>query len=424
MIQLKLRLLNDLQIELQKCDALWVAVAMISDRGFSIIQEHIEADAKQSYLVGVGLPTSPDVLRCLKDNEKTGLFRTRVYHKPDELFHPKVYILRTDERMVAFLGSGNCTEGGLLRNVELSVKIDDQKVCKDLLKWFETTFKFGRPITDDFIERYKSIFERRRIRVAEDNADLNTAIMTQTSSVDLDKMDFSNQFFKRHHFAAFEGNKPWSVSDAVNQERMKVRNQLFKLHSRLYPEIQKKGWDLHEHYAFDDTVSSAIHSSFTSEELGGMWLHYGRSKPAIKAFGDDQTPLDFMRLQIIIHKDNVGIWNRIGKNSGSRIDREYFKSKMSSDEDYRKRFFKLVSSLPDEYFIRMNNELRYVREFGNERQLAEFVSADDIKYYFIIGIEFLPDDPGLSEQTIVSRIIENFELLYPIYDLMKFKFKF
>lgn len=420
MMQQKLKLSTDLAQILSACDEIWIAVALISDNGFKFIQDHINPKAKQNYLVGIGLPTSPKVLTVLKANEGNGNFSSKIYHKPNEFFHPKVYLIKKNGQLTAWVGSGNCTTGGLDKNLELSIKVVDQDFCNGLVKWFNTLFKFGHYITDDFLHSYSLIYSNRIRRIVQDNAEVNAIIPDINSKLNLNTIDFTNQFFKKEHYAAFVGTKPWNMSDAVNQERINVRNRLFKLHSKLYPKIRALKWDLHEHYVFDDTVSSAIHGQFTSTELGGIWLHYGRDKKDIKAFGEKETPLDFMRLQVIIHKDNVGIWNRVGKDFGSKIDRDYFKSRMSNDASYRRKFYSIIAKLPNEYFVKVNQDIRYVREFASEQELTSYVLADDLKYYFIIGIEFPPDDVRISDYNIINTITNNFGLLYPTYELMKY----
>ena len=69
MIQQKLKLSSELNQILNECDEIWIAVALISDNGFKYIQENINKSAKQNFLVGIGLPTSPKVLAELKDKE-------------------------------------------------------------------------------------------------------------------------------------------------------------------------------------------------------------------------------------------------------------------------------------------------------------------------------------------------------------------
>lgn len=420
MIQQKLKLSNELPALLRQCEELWVAVALISDSGFKFIQDHINPTAKQNYIVGIGLPTSPAVLRSLMTKQSDGFFDSKIYHKNERLFHPKAYIIKSKGKLTAFVGSANCSDGGLDKNLELSIKSEDQVFCSDLIKWFNAMFKFGIPITEEFLTSYSYFFEKRIARLAQDSSELNALMSSNIYNPNLDNIDFSNQFFKREHFAAFEGSKPLNTSDAVNQERINVRNRLFRLHDLLYPEIRKQHWDLHEHYVYDDTVSSAIHGQYTSSELGGIWLHYGRDKRSIKAFRSDETPLDFMRLEVIVHKDSIGIWNRVGKDGGSRIDRSYFKEKMTNDPIYRRQFYSIISRLPDDYFITVNEEKKYVREFETENQLSQYVLSDEIQYYFIIGIEIPAGDPRISENNIIRTVIEHFGYLYPTYEIIKY----
>ena len=92
MIQQKLKLSTELGQILNDCDEIWVAVALISESGFKHIQDNICKTAKQNFLIGVDLPTSPVVLLELKNREKSGIFQSRIYHKHNELFHPKAYL--------------------------------------------------------------------------------------------------------------------------------------------------------------------------------------------------------------------------------------------------------------------------------------------------------------------------------------------
>lgn len=419
MLQHKLKLTNEFKMALKDCNELWIAVALISDNGFNFIQTHLNSNARQHYLVGIGLPTSPKVLSQLikLESEKCA---SKIHYDENRFFHPKVYIIKTSSKLTAYVGSGNCTQGGLDKNLEMTVKIEDQALCNDLLSWFNSLFKFGKPITNDFLKTYSEIFSRRIERIKQDNDELKLAFPNTNTSINLDKINFTNQFFKAHHFKAFEGTKPLSYSDNSNNERKEVRNQLFKLHYKLKPRIKTMRWDLHEHYETEHIVSSAIHSSYTSAALGGIWLHYGRNKKEIKKYGEGETPLDYMRLQVIVHKNNVGIWNCVGKENGSRIDRENLRNKLSN-LNFQKLFYTLLKSLPNTYYLNINGQTKFIKDFSSEQELIDFVLSDNKKYYFIIGTEFLPDAQELSEEKIVDTIIDNFQKLYPTYEIIKHK---
>jgi HKD family nuclease len=421
MTDLKLKLSPELKLLLADCEEIWIAVAMISDAGFNFIQKNTNPSAKQNYLVGIGLPTSPKVLRELMNLDGNGLFKTKIYHNPAKLFHPKLYIVKTNGKFHAFVGSGNCTDGGLDTNIEIGAKIDDSNFCEKSLKWFNATNKNGWIITEDFLQKYELIFKSRRERMEKEQEELNVLFPDENDTTKLEKMDFTNQFFKKEHFQAFDGKKPTDRSAQSNIERQQVRNQLYKLHDKVLPRIKAKKWNLAEHYTFDDIVSSAVHGVYTANELLAIWLHYGRGKKEIKEYGEKETPLGYMRLQVIMHKDNVGIWNRIGKDKGSLVDRDNLKKKLTTDQTYRDELYNIISHLPQDYYIELNEERKYVGEFESELELTAFLLSADFNHYFIIGTEFTPDDPKLSVQNIVDTVMENFQLLLPTYELIKHK---
>lgn len=424
MIKHKLKLSSDFENILKDCEEVWIAAAMISDSGFDYIQKHINKSAKQNFLVGIGLPTSPDVLEKLKNWEEYESFSSRIYHKSDRLFHPKVYLFKNGEKITAYVGSGNCTIGGFDKNVEVSIKTDDKEVCENLIKWFTTSFKLSKQITEDFLNSYRLIFKNRSARMKEEAQELQVLFSDHENGSTLDQMDFTRHFFKKEHYKAFEGTKPWNTSDHINTEREKVRSLMFKLNDKLAPILKNKNWDLSPHYHFDDIVSSAVHGPRTAPELRAIWLHYGRDKKEIKNYGENQTPLDYMRMQVIIHKDSLGIWNRIGKSNGSKIDRQNLKEKLTTDEAYRNKIYEAFMNLPDEYYISLNDDTKYISEIYNQQQLIDFLLQDDYKYYFTIGVDLSPDDPRLSEDKILSTITENFELLLPTYQLIKHELLF
>lgn len=424
MIQQKLNLSNDLKNLLKDCDEIWIAVAMISDYGFDFIQTHINKAAKQNYLVGVGLPTSPSVLEKFKDLNQNGNFYSKIYYKNNELFHPKVYVFRHNENLTSFVGSGNCTYGGFEKNIEFSIKTSDRKFIEGQLKWYNSLFKHSILITDDFLTSYKELFQRRKERLIKDKKETELIFSSENSKVNLEDIDFTNQFFKKEHYEAFIFPKPRENSDSVNKERNNVRTQLYKLNDLLIPEIEENELDLYPHYSFDDTVSSAIHTPYTADELNGIWLHYGRSKKEIKAYGDDQTPLDYMRLQVIIHKDNIGIWNRVGKDKGSKIDRDNLKNNLRTSKNFSSKFFNSIHSLPSEFYIELNDQKKFVNEFQNEDELKSFLINDDYRYYFVIGVEYSPDNDLISEDNIKDTVMDNFKKLYPTYKMIKHNLNF
>lgn len=424
MIQQKYKLGKELELQFRDCEEIWIAAAMISDGGLNFIEKTINKYAKQNYLVGIGLPTSPSVLKKIGVDNPNNV-SARVFHKAEILFHPKVYIIKSGNKLTAFVGSGNCTEGGFDKNIEVSLKTDDIDVCNGLLIWFNSQYKQGKSITNDFIEKYNKLFENRRNRLDLDKKDIKTLFpeieINPQQNISLENIDFTNQYFKRKHFEIFRGNLPSDESDFANKERQDVKRLLYKLRDKLNPKLKERKWDLHEHYEFEHIISSDKHGSRTGDELNGMWLHYGRSKPEIKDYGEKETPLDYMRLQVIINANHVGIWNRIGKNMGSKIDRDNLKFILTENSEKAEQICLLLLSLPKDYFIHLNDETRYVNEFQNTMQLKEYLLSEKLSSYFIIGKEYTPENTLISEQLIIDTILLDLKNLYPIYQLIKHK---
>lgn len=127
-----------------------IAVALCSNYAINALQ-NVPKSCKLRIVTGVDLPTSLEVLRTLKIRYKK---KARVY--TESFFHPKVYIFRLkNKEFVAYIGSGNFTEGGLLNNIEVFYKVEDQDECNNISGWFENVFNKSLCITDDFLIDYK-----------------------------------------------------------------------------------------------------------------------------------------------------------------------------------------------------------------------------------------------------------------------------
>ncbi|GAA4327223.1 hypothetical protein GCM10023149_30520 [Mucilaginibacter gynuensis] len=163
--------------------------------------------------------------------------------KENKFYHPKVYILRNHRGLTVYTGSGNCTLGGIEKNVEVSLKTDDQVICDELLKWFNVQMKQGKAITEAFILAYEPVFERHKARANQDQKEME--LLLSPNSADLNKIDFTGQFFEKAHYDAFSGAKPYSYEPEIDKEREAVRSNLFQLNSLLYPKIKAKKYRFH-----------------------------------------------------------------------------------------------------------------------------------------------------------------------------------
>lgn len=155
------RLADRLIQEIQDADEIWVAVALLNSGGLNFLLKNLKAGCKQNYLIGVDLPTDPVALKRLyglKLNSNSRLYTDK------KNFHPKVYLIRKNDAYCAFVGSANCTNGGLFNNVELTIHFTEQETCEELLNWFLEHFYASKELTEEFIKKYQNDYETRKER--------------------------------------------------------------------------------------------------------------------------------------------------------------------------------------------------------------------------------------------------------------------
>lgn len=159
MTQIIEKLHKDLKQDFEKARKIWVAVAMVSEKGLDFLTKAAK-DATVNIIVGIDLPTPPNVLEALFELEKTSN-QWEVWLKDKGYFHPKVYVIKfSNGKYTAYVGSGNLTSGGLSEHHEVSVRLTDQKACADLLKIFQDYCSPSESIklTPEWLEDYRDKF--------------------------------------------------------------------------------------------------------------------------------------------------------------------------------------------------------------------------------------------------------------------------
>jgi HKD family nuclease len=145
---------------LKTADEIWVAVALLNSDGLNFIQSPLKTTCKENYLLGIDLPTEPNALEKLFQQSFHSNRNIKIYSEKEH-FHPKVYLIRTGKKLTAFVGSGNCTNGGLKTNIELSYLITDGKDCIQIKNWFENLYVKGKPLSTKFLKDYRIKYNKR-----------------------------------------------------------------------------------------------------------------------------------------------------------------------------------------------------------------------------------------------------------------------
>jgi hypothetical protein len=433
------RLSDNLSCLLKQAEEAWIAVAMISDSGLDFLNQNLDPNTKCNFLVGIDLQTSPAALKYLQDAYGQS---ARIYYSPTGLFHPKVYMVRTlDGQYHSIVGSGNCTQRGLYSNTEIGLLCRDQEANEYLLTWFKTCYSSASGINDDFLDAYTALVDKSSGKEDEKIDEMSLAQVTRflkpIISDPLDKVDFTDQYFLRKHFDAFRKGKRLESESTpkVISERKEARNRLEELFFMIEKEIKKgRVLDLHSHSHQDHKLSGVEHTPYTANEIGGVWLHFGRKSKELKELSlyeniehgikdpkrlQENRPIDFGRLEVILMNHAVGIWARVAKSNGCLFERKEINKKLKYYPVYREKLYSLISQLPEEYFVRINDESRGVKTFSDMDKLAEFIIEDQVKYYFIIGLDISAGDKRISNKNILDTVMKAFCQLYPIYDHLR-----
>jgi HKD family nuclease len=100
----------------------------------------------------------------------------------DLFFHPKVLIVASDGQPdFAIVGSGNLSDGGLQKNVECGLYVNDPDVVTKLIEWFEAQFDRASVLTDDSIAEYAPSYwknHKRRKALEADHAAVSRKMAT------------------------------------------------------------------------------------------------------------------------------------------------------------------------------------------------------------------------------------------------------
>ncbi|MCU4176446.1 phospholipase D-like domain-containing protein [Carboxylicivirga sp. N1Y90] len=403
-----------LKNELGQAKSVWVASAMISHSGWLFLQQSLPQTATQTYLIGIDLATDPKVFESIIAQTD---INARVY-ETKYTFHPKVYLIqKKDDTYTAFIGSSNTTNWGLEKNVEMNYQIHDQNECRKLLDWFNSLYSEGYLITKKFVDDYKVKFIKASIKVKEvDNEAFSLkSCLTQNN----------NQFFTKNHHEIFNKRFHRVNSEDLKKIRKEVRLKLLKLHEIIYPEFSNNGLtDLYCHHQSREIVSRHFFNQYSGNYINAMWLHYGKSFDQLQAYkSEDKSinrPNSFInniRMQVIIHEDSLGIWLVLGRNNGSRIDRDYFRSQMQ-DPIIQRSFFDAFKKLGNEYWINVSNG-EAMKNLNTPTDLLKEIQKETIDEYFIIGCEIDWLDSRVSSKNISTTVLNEFKKLYPLYTIMR-----
>lgn len=420
----------DLIPALTEASEVYIAVALLKNYGLNLIERHVPSSCKRKYLLGIDLPTPPGILRLLLDyQDREDNIRTRICLS--RIFHPKVYIIRyKGGELLAFIGSANATQGGLMTNIEMSVRIIDQDHCSQLLNWFDATFDAAFQYDRGYVDEYESIYRQNQY-IAHTQKSNTDAITGRSESVPGQNLIVpSGQFFSQSDFDAFDSSTHFETASDYVDARGLVRQRFLELNDRII--------ELFREYGIDDLHAPDRRNNYTSQHFhsrgnnhipkDAIWLNYGKSKDERLRYPESnfhRNLVNHARIQIILRNTDreayIGIWLYVGKERSSFYDRKHLKNNLNNPV-FVNRLYDYLLNLGGAYSIEIGRDHDLpVSEIASrgKGELVDFLLLDDHTNAFIIGRDYQPDDPDLSEDNIISTVLIEFSKLYKIYDLIR-----
>ncbi len=107
-------------------------------------------------------------LRKLFDGKECAKVYLANANKPNEVFHPKLYLFRKNEDFIILTGSANLTEGGLQSNIECSLLVTSNKndnAWKEALLFINKILStdFSQEATATVIKQYETYYEQQKL---------------------------------------------------------------------------------------------------------------------------------------------------------------------------------------------------------------------------------------------------------------------
>jgi len=395
---------------LQQAEHCYIASASISEAGFDFIRSRIPPKCKMDMVTGLDVPTSPQVLRRIWRNYQ-GRITLNIYTR--NVFHANVYIFDLPFRKaVAFVGSGDFTLEGIKDREELFYKITDAKQNEELKSWFTGYFEFAEPLNGALMQEYELLYPSFKQREIASRQEKEEFISLTTAGFSWEAIKFKNQFFKKEHYLTFANDRANLTTQEVVAQREEVRTKLVQLHDSIKEHVHKL--KLFENADINCLVNSIDPTHYSNQKVRSLVIGYGRGEAELKKINHQLEEVVQLQLSIKPQSIEVSLFCRIGKG---REDRAYLKDKML-EEEYRNQFFKLLTGLGSGYWIEVVGDKRKVESFLNPELLAEFIKADDWRYYaFSVATKYSPGDPAISSDNISKTMMQEFDKLLLLYRL-------
>ncbi len=245
---------------------------------------------------------------------------------------------------------------------------------------------------------------------------------------DYEHLDADAPYFGSDDYAVFTEARVGSPR--FDRDRQRIRDKFLALHRVLYPEFQRRDWDLHPHW-YEPNIVSTWYIGWL-KQIGFMKLRYLRSGAQVQDVENRMgmpRPLDNAETQYTKHPmldirlDSEYLAIELLLTDQAWWDAQNFKNKIASDAEARDHFVSILRSLGHDYVFggwpdsSRPDLITTAADLAREDALEDWFSRFEPGYDWLrLGIWYSDKtDSRLSTACIVDEILCQFEQLYPVY---------
>lgn len=213
--------LKNILIEEAKDANLCIASAFFTD--WETMEKFVSQNCTVSLIVRLGTGTSAE---ALEKAMKLGSVDIRFFN--DQHFHPKFYIIG---QRIAYVGSANFTNNGLMRNQETTISLEDKDTLEELQQIFNEYWDAAEPLSPEKLQVFKDAMKGRP---SEDNAEFHFAKRLEK---EMGLFAFNN--------AGLEEKKLSLLDKSISKFQKEYQNFLssYRQLSNIYESYGQRRWD-------------------------------------------------------------------------------------------------------------------------------------------------------------------------------------
>ena len=155
----------DLMRSLQTASSIWMVSAFAHKSGWKMIRDSLlKSSAELTLISGINFcQTEPAVLRDWISNRFRRRGAKSFLYVGNEIFHPKIFIVKKQSKIFALVGSGNLSAGGLRDNIECFAYVKKSSAISEIISWLNDIIGDKNcciPLTAEYINAYEPRYKK------------------------------------------------------------------------------------------------------------------------------------------------------------------------------------------------------------------------------------------------------------------------